>query len=76
MLKVAPRNLTERNLALHMYENHFCLILKSQGVSFKKTKEELKLNCKIIDNVMSDTQVKIFLNVTKDLKKFNLNQLT
>ena len=34
-----------------MYKNHFCLICESEGVSFNKAIEELKLNFKVVDNV-------------------------
>ena len=40
-----------------MCKNLFCLIGKSQGVSFNKAIEELKLNFKIIHNVISDKHV-------------------
>ena len=32
--RVDPRNITERNIALKMHNNHFCLIWKSDSISF------------------------------------------
>ena len=58
---VCPRIITERNLALFMYKNLFCLIWKSQGVSLNKAIEELKTNFKFVDNVISDKHVKRFI---------------
>ena len=34
--RVFPRSVTERNNALYIYNNHFCLIWKSEGVSFNQ----------------------------------------
>ena len=46
-----------------MYKNHFSLIWKPQGVGFNKAIEELKLKFKIVDNIISDTQVKSYNKV-------------
>ena len=40
--RVCPRKITERNRTLYMYQNHFCLIWKSDAISFNKAIEELK----------------------------------
>ena len=56
-----PRKITERNEALYLYENQFCLIWKLNGISFKKATEELKLNFKVGDIVVSDKLVKNFI---------------
>ena len=32
--RVCPRNIAERNVAFYVHENHFCLIWKSDGISF------------------------------------------
>ena len=40
--RVCPRKNTERNIALYMHKNHFCLSWKSDAISFNKVKEELK----------------------------------
>ena len=57
--RINPRNLTQRDTSLFMYNNHFCLIWKSDGISFNQAKEnELKPNFKLVDNVVSDKHVK------------------
>ena len=54
---VCPRNITQRNTALKIH-NHFCLIWKSDGISFDRAIKELKDNFKVVDNVISDKHVK------------------
>ena len=44
--RVFPRTVTNRVSALYLYNNHFCLIWKSQGVSFNQAIQELKKNLK------------------------------
>ena len=39
---VFPRTVTERNKALKLYINHFCVLWKSQGVSFNQAIEDSK----------------------------------
>ena len=56
-----PRNLTQRNTSLFIYNNLFCLIWKSDGISFEKAITELKDNFKIVDNVVFDKHVKSFI---------------
>ena len=55
--RVFPRSVTNRDSALHLYKNHFCLIWKSQGVSFNQAIQELKNNFKIVDNYITDENV-------------------
>ena len=50
--RVCPRKITKRNMALYMYKDHFCLIWKSNGISFNKAIEELKLNFKVVENLI------------------------
>ena len=71
--KVCPGNITERISALYMYENHFCLTWKSKAFSFNKAMEELKINFKVVDNVISDKHVKSFIKYEYKPKEFNLN---
>ena len=40
--RMNPRNLTQRNTALFIRINHFCLIWKSHGFSFDNAIKELK----------------------------------
>ena len=55
-----PRNNLEGKIALHMYKNYFCLLWKSNGIKFNKPTEELKVNFKSFDNIISDKHVKTF----------------
>ena len=60
--RINPRNLTQRNTALKIHENHFCLIWKSENISFNQViEDELKPNFKVVDNVISDKHVKSFI---------------
>ena len=70
--RINPRNLTQRNTSLFKYNNHFCLIRKSDGISFEKAITELKDNFKVVDNVVSDKYVKSFIKYGYNLKKLNL----
>ena len=55
--RVFPRTVTNRDSALYLYNNHFCLIWKSQNVSFNRAIQELKNNFKIVDNYITDENV-------------------
>ena len=55
--RVCPKITTERTIEFYMYNNHFCLIWKSNVISFNNAIEELKLNFKVVDNVISDKHV-------------------
>ena len=56
--RVFPRSVTDRNNALYLYNNHFCLIWKSEGVSFIRAIKELKDNFEIDDNHITEENVK------------------
>ena len=43
-LRVFPRSVTDRNNALFLYNNQFCLLWISEGVSFNQAIRELKDN--------------------------------
>ena len=73
--KINPRNLTQRDTALKIHNNHFCLIWKSDGVSFDKAIKYLKDNLKVVDNVISDKHVKSFFKYEYNPKKIK-SQLT
>ena len=64
-----PRKLTQRDISLFIYNNHFCLIWKSNGNSFNQAIEELKNNFKVVDNVISDKHVKSFFKYEYNPKK-------
>ena len=55
---VFPRTVTNRNSALYLYNNHFCVIWKSENVSFIQAIKELKDNFKIVDNYITEENVK------------------
>ena len=74
--RINPRNLTQRNTALKIHENHFCLIWKTDNISFNQVMEdELKPNFKVVDNVISDKHVKSFIKYEYNPKKVK-SQLT
>ena len=55
--RVFPRSVTNRDNALFFHNNHFCLIWKSEGVSFKQAIKELKNSFKILDNYITEETV-------------------
>ena len=56
-----PRNITQRNKALFLYNNQFSLIWKSRNISFNQgTKEDLKPNFKVVDKVNLMNMLKVF----------------
>ena len=60
--RINPRNNTQRNTSLIIYNNHFCLIWKSNGVNFNRVIEnELKPNFKFVDKIISAKHVKSFI---------------
>ena len=52
-----PRNITERNIALKLHNNHFYLIWKSEGIIFHQGIIELEDNFKIVDKYMTKEKV-------------------
>ena len=70
--RINPRNITEKDIALKVHNNHFCLIWKSQNISFNQVrKDESKPNFKVFDNVRSDKHVK---SLIKNENKPNMVQ--
>ena len=55
--RVFPRTVTNRDTAIFLHENHFCLIWKSEKVSFKDAIGELKEHFKIVDNYITEENV-------------------
>ena len=55
--RVFPRCVTNRDSALFLFNNHFCLIWKSQGKSFKDAIKEVIENFKIVDNYITEENV-------------------
>ena len=56
--RVFPRSVTNRDSALFLFNNHFCVVWKSEGVSFKQAIRELEENFKIADNYITEENVK------------------
>ena len=73
--RVCPRNITQRNTALKIHNNHFCLIWKTNGFSFDRAIKELKDNFKVIDNVITDKHVTSYIKYEYKPKKVQ-SQLT
>ena len=42
---------------MYLYNNHFCLIWKSEGVSFKQAIRELEVNFKLVDKYITEENV-------------------
>ena len=54
---VYPRSVTNRESALFLYNNHFCLIWKSENISFTQAIKELAENFKTVDNHITEENV-------------------
>ena len=62
--------------ALFLHINHFCLIWKSENVSFKQTIIELKENFEVVDKYMTEENVNshfeyIYIHSSKKSIKFD-----
>ena len=55
--RLFPRSVTNRNGALFLFNNQFCVIWKSEGNSFKQTIKELKDNFILVDNYITEENV-------------------
>ena len=55
--RVFPRSVTERNIGLFLFNNHFCFIWKSEGVCFNQVIKELKDNFKVYDDYITEESV-------------------
>ena len=72
--RVCRRKNTERKRKLYLYKTQFCLIWKSQLVSFNKAIEESKTNFKVVDDALSDkTLLKVLIIMKLNPKKFLLS---
>ena len=58
--RVFPRSVADRNNALFFYTNHFCLIWTAQNVCFNQAIQKLKNNFKIVDNYITEENVKSY----------------
>ena len=60
--RMCPRNITERNTAINAHKNQFCLIGKSRNISSNNAiEDEIELNFKVVDIVISDKHGKSFI---------------
>ena len=55
--RVFPRTVISRDSASFLYNNHFCLKWKAEGVSFNQAVKELKDNLKIVDIYLTNENV-------------------
>ena len=69
--RVFPIMVTNRDGALYLYNNHFCLIWKSQNVSFNQAIQELKASFKIVDNYITEENVNSHFKYEYIPKKFD-----
>ena len=59
--ELCSRSNAERNIAIKMHKNRFCLIWKSNAPNFIKAIEESKNNLEVVDNGIFDKHVKNFV---------------
>ena len=71
--EIYPRTICEKDVGLCLYNNHFCLIWNSQGVSFNQAKQELKTNFKKVDTFKTENKVESRFKYESLPKKLNLN---
>ena len=64
-----PRNISQGNISMYIDNHHFCLIWKSNTISFDQAKAELILDFEVVDNVFCDKHVKSFVKKKYDPKK-------
>ena len=68
-------SVTERNKVLYLYNDHFCLLWKSEGVSFSKTNVELKSKWETVNNYIIDENVDSYFKNENKPQKHKLNRL-
>ena len=56
-IRVFPRSVFDGNNAVYLHNNHFCLIWKSEGVSFNQAIKKVKDKVKIVDNYITEESV-------------------
>ena len=56
--RVFPRSVTNRDSALYLYNNHFCVIWKIENFSINQAIIDLKDNFKIVDKYITEGNVK------------------
>ena len=69
---VFPRSVTERNNAMFLHDNHFCLIWKSEKVSLSQAMKELKDDFNIVDIYITEQNINFHFKYEFIPKKLNL----
>ena len=67
--RVFPRSVTERNNALFLFINIFCLIWKIENISFNQATKELKDNFNFVDNYITEENVRSHFEYIYEPKK-------
>ena len=67
--RVFLRSVTNRDNALFLYNIHFCLIWKSEGVSFNQAIKELKEIFKIVDTYITNENINCYFKYEYKPKK-------
>ena len=70
-IRVLPRSVTDRRNVLFLH-NLFCLLWKSEGVSFNQASKKLKDNFKLVDNYITEENVNSLFEYEFIPKKLNL----
>ena len=70
--EICLRTKCRRDEGLRLHYNHFCLIWKSQSISFNQAKGKLKSYNKIVDSFITKKMLILFLNSNSYQRKLNL----
>ena len=57
-----PRNITQKNIAFKVHNNHFFLMWKSDGISFNQATKKYKITLKLLIVLYLINMLKILLN--------------
>ena len=71
-IRVFPRSVIDKNKALFLHNNHFCLLRKSEGASFNQAIREWKDKFKKVDNYITEKNVSSHFKTEFILKKMRL----
>ena len=74
-IRVFSRSVTDRDNALFLYNNQFCLIWKSHGIIFNQAVKEMKEIFNIVDNYITEENDNSILNIYSYQRKVNLTSL-
>ena len=69
--RIFPRSVMDRDNGLFLYKIHFCVLWKSEGVSFIQAIKKLKDNKKIVDNLITEENVNSHFEYIYTPKKLN-----